>query len=98
VEYTVRAGSPADGRRIGDLPFPPEVIVALVTRGEQLVVPAGKTRICAGDRLFVVLRPEAQPLVNHVFRRAGPDEVASTLQDVPGSEDGASHHDQRSGP
>lgn len=97
VEYTVRAGSPADGCTIRDLPFPPEVVVALVTRGERLLVPAGRTRIQAGDRLFVVLRPEAQPQVDHVFRREPPAGVASPLQHPPARAD-TNHREQGSDP
>ncbi|HEX7243858.1 MAG TPA: potassium/proton antiporter, partial [Longimicrobiaceae bacterium] len=69
VEYAVREGSRAAGRRIRDLALPQETVVALVTRGERIVMPEGKTEVLPGDRLFVVLRPETQPMVDHVFGR-----------------------------
>jgi cell volume regulation protein A len=69
VEYTIAADARAAGRRIRDLALPDGVVVALITRGAELLPPKGTTEVRPGDHLFVVLRNEIRPLVDRVFTR-----------------------------
>jgi cell volume regulation protein A len=67
VEYTVGAGARVVGRRLRELQLPDGVVVALITRAEQLIPPQGRTILAAGDHLFVVLRPAIRGIVDRVF-------------------------------
>lgn len=53
-------GPPADmaDRRLRELTFPGDTLVALVTRGSRTIVPHGDTMLRAGDRLTVIGSPE----------------------------------------
>lgn len=67
VEYTVSTDSAAAGRKLRDLEFPETAVVAMIVRGQNIIPPRGRTRVEAGDHVFIVLRPEARPLVDDVF-------------------------------
>ena len=69
VEYTVEPESRAANQFVRDLTLPDSVVIAMIAREHQIIPPRGSTQILAGDHLFVVLRPEARPLVNRVFSR-----------------------------
>ena len=55
VELVVPPGSPAAGRRLVDLHFPPGVLVVLVKKPDGVVVPGGGTVLDPGDGVVVVL-------------------------------------------
>lgn len=67
VDYTIDPKSRAAGRLVRELALPEGVVIAMLTRGQQIIPPHGKTRIEPGDHVIVVLRPEARPLVNNIF-------------------------------
>jgi cell volume regulation protein A len=69
VDYTAPPESRAAGRLVRELALPEGVVIALVTRGQQIIPPHGNTRIEAGDHVVVVLRNDARPLVNNIFSR-----------------------------
>jgi cell volume regulation protein A len=69
VDYTVVSESRAAGRLVRELALPEGVVIAMITRGQYIVPPHGKTRIEAGDHVIIVLRPETRPLVNNIFAR-----------------------------
>ncbi len=54
VELHVRPGSPVVGRRIIELNLPQELLIVLISRGEEFIVPSGATEIVAGDTLLVL--------------------------------------------
>ena len=64
VEYTVLPDSRVAGLTVRDLALPASALIAMVVRDEQVVAPRGSTRIEANDHLFIVLAPEARPLVD----------------------------------
>ncbi|MFN3587358.1 MAG: potassium/proton antiporter, partial [Moraxellaceae bacterium] len=80
VEYTVGAASRAVGWRLSQLALPEGVVVAMITRGKQVIPPRGSTALQAGDHLFVVLQPAARPFVDRVFAGA----EAATGASLPG--------------
>ncbi len=67
VEYTVTADSRVTGQKLRDVDFPESAVVAMITREQQVIPPRGRTRIETGDHVFIVLRPEARPLVDRIF-------------------------------
>lgn len=67
VEYSVVEGTRAGGRRIRELALPEGAVVAMITRGSEVIPPRGSTQILVGDHLFVVVRHEVRALVDRVF-------------------------------
>lgn len=67
VEYTLRKNSRAVGRRISRLALPDGVVVAMLTRGKEVIPPRGSTLLKEGDHLFVVQKPETSAFVERAF-------------------------------
>ncbi len=67
VELTVRAGAPADGRRIMDLGLPARTLVVLVGRSNQFVAPEGGTVLRHGDVASVLTTREHLPAVRSIL-------------------------------
>lgn len=55
VELTIPHTSPLVGRRIVEARLPPDVVILFVRRGETVIVPAGGTRLQAGDIASLVV-------------------------------------------
>jgi len=70
-EIQVPIGSPADGLAILDLHFPEGALVVLIQRGDEVVVPQGRTELEAGDRVLVMAGPESLPEVRRILGVAG---------------------------
>lgn len=81
VEYTLAADSRAVGRRLSQLALPEGTVVAMITRGEEVIAPRGSTKLLAHDHLFVVLRPATRPLVDLTF-----SQVSKTPEPLPDKE------------
>jgi cell volume regulation protein A len=69
VDYAVGENSRAAGRMVKDLALPAGAVIALVSRGSEIIPPHGETTIQAGDHVILVLRPGIQPLTNQIFGR-----------------------------
>lgn len=54
IELQVMEGSRADGRRIGELELPPNVVITSVYRNGEIEIPRGETVLKAGDRIAIV--------------------------------------------
>jgi trk system potassium uptake protein TrkA len=55
VEVEVPEGSAAaDGRTVADLGLPEGIVLVCLTRGDQLLIPRGRTALRAGDRVMAV--------------------------------------------
>ncbi|SEF88201.1 potassium/proton antiporter [Marinobacterium lutimaris] len=67
VEYTLGNSPRVDGLLLSQMALPDSTIVAMISRGSNVIPPRGSTRLCAGDHLFVVLRPELRPFVDCIF-------------------------------
>jgi potassium/hydrogen antiporter len=65
--HVVAAGSPADGRRIGDLDVGEDVWISFVIRNDQLVPVRGSTILCAGDEILALTDPERGPDLTPIF-------------------------------
>ncbi len=78
VDFTLTPHSRAVGRTIVDLGMPQGVVIAMVSRGEEIIPPSGSTVLRAGDHVFVVMRPKLRNAVEHIFS-AEPESVESEL-------------------
>ncbi|MEX0820221.1 MAG: potassium/proton antiporter [Pirellulaceae bacterium] len=79
VDYYVDADTRVAGRLVRDLALPEEVVVALIVRNKQTLLPKGSSRIEAGDHVIVVLRPAVRPMVDRVFARRERDADLAAL-------------------
>jgi cell volume regulation protein A len=59
TEYRVGPDDRAVGRRLRDLPLPPEATVMVIVRGDAAIPPQENTRIETGDKVHVLVREEA---------------------------------------
>ena len=71
IEIEVGEGSPAAGRRVGELPIPSGSLVISVLRPEGGFVPDGDTVLHVGDEVLVVLDPGLEPEVAAAFGSSG---------------------------
>jgi cell volume regulation protein A len=63
LEVIVPARAAVAGRQILDLPLPPDVLVVLIGRGDESLVPRGSTIVEAGDHvLMLVPQPLREPM------------------------------------
>jgi potassium/hydrogen antiporter len=67
LSYFIHQASAACGASLVDLSIPPDAVVALIVRGDQLVAPRGGTKLLAGDHVYVFCRPEDRPLMSLIF-------------------------------
>lgn len=58
-ELLVPPRSTADGKAIVELGLPPELLVLLIARGDEFLIPSGGSLLQAGDRLLVLSEGEA---------------------------------------
>jgi cell volume regulation protein A len=73
VDYLVVDHARAAGRMIRELSLPEGAVVAMVTRGQEIIPPRGSTKLLPGDHVFFVLRPDMRELVDRVFTHRGDD-------------------------
>src|SRR5690554_4639240 len=70
VEYTLGDNPRADSRLLSRMALPDGTVVAMITRGNEVIAPRGSTRLYSGDHLFVVLKPAVRGFVDCVFSAA----------------------------
>jgi len=70
-EFEVLPGSMADGRRIMDLGLPPDVLVLIIRRGQEFLVPRGQTELRGRDTLLVLSEQEAKETTKALFSPHG---------------------------
>lgn len=80
IEYTLDVQSRAVGRRLSQLALPEGTVVAMITRGKEVIAPRGSTPLMGEDHLFVMLHPENRPFIDTVFSQvSGSDEQKALL-------------------
>ena len=67
--YFVDNALPVCGVPIAEIPFPDGVAITMIVHGAALLVADGQTRLRAGDHVYVLAPPEAEPLVQLLFGR-----------------------------
>lgn len=78
VEYTLAPHSRAAGRRLSQAALPEGTVVAMITRGKNVIPPRGSTQLRDGDHLFIVTKPETRSFIEQVFSTEG---VSESLQE-----------------
>lgn len=73
TEIAIEAGSLMDGKRMREIPFPGECVVASLQRRQKVFIPRGNTLLLAGDVLVVVAAGSARDEVIRLCRK--PEEV-----------------------
>lgn len=71
VEYTLAADSRAVNRRLSQMALPEDTVIAMITRGDEVIPPRGSTLLRADDHLFAVQRPKSRPFLDRAFAQAG---------------------------
>lgn len=67
IGYHLDDDSRAAGKMVNQLALPDGMVIAIISREETLIPPRGSTPLCAGDHIFVVMRPEVRPLADSIF-------------------------------
>lgn len=65
-EVAVQAGSACAGRRVSQVAWPPECVIATLRRGRQVLIPHGNTILKPGDVLVVVTEGKASEALRDV--------------------------------
>ncbi|MEJ7838382.1 MAG: TrkA family potassium uptake protein [Thermomicrobiales bacterium] len=60
IEASVSDDSPISGRSIDEVQFPVDCVIAAISRGADIIVPNGSTRIESGDEIIAVTRREQE--------------------------------------
>lgn len=71
VEYTLGEHCRAAGRRLSQTALPEDAVVAMITRGSEVIPPRGSTFLEEGDHLFIVTKPDARAFIDQVFSSKG---------------------------
>ena len=56
---------------VKDLALPDGVVIAMIARGDQIILPQGQTEISIGDHVILVMRQGIQAMVNQIFGNRG---------------------------
>lgn len=67
VDYTVTPSARVAGQLLRDVALPDGVVVTLVVRGEEVIMPRGATALRPGDHVFIAMRTRIKPLIDHLF-------------------------------
>jgi potassium/hydrogen antiporter len=67
LDYEVRKTSAAAHLRISELAMPEDVVIAMITRGNDIIPARGATVLLPGDHVFVILKPERRPDTDALF-------------------------------
>ena len=78
VAYPRAPHSRAAGRRLSQAALPEGTVVAMITRGKNVIPPRGSTQLRDGDHLFIVTKPETRSFIEQVFSTEG---VSESLQE-----------------
>lgn len=70
MSATIYAGAQLDGCRVMDYSWPVNCIVTLVYRGEEKIIPNGRTKLQAGDTIVVQANCTATKYIYHQITRA----------------------------
>ncbi len=69
TELTIPPGSAVIGRQIVELHLPDDVLVVLIGRGDDTLVPRGSVQLQADDRLLLLAPAASRPAMTELFTR-----------------------------
>lgn len=67
LDYQVRGDSPADGRRLRNLPLTEDAVVVAVRRDGRTLIPRGNTELIEGDRVTLIATAHAVDSIRALF-------------------------------
>lgn len=67
VEYVVSSSSRAAGLALRHMALPYDVVVTLIVRKDEIIIPRGRTVLLAGDHVFITMRTRFKPLITCFF-------------------------------
>jgi potassium/hydrogen antiporter len=67
IDYLVTPASPLAGRHIRDMRLPEGAVIAMISRGNTMIVPRGPTELRPGDHLFVIARDDIRPSLDRAL-------------------------------
>jgi cell volume regulation protein A len=76
VDYTVAPSARVAGQLLRDVALPDGVVVTLVVRGGEVIMPRGATALRPGDHVFIAMRTRLKPVIDGLF---DPDAESSSL-------------------
>ena len=71
VELTLPPTSPLAGRRVGDIPWPPDSALVAILRDGRVITPTADDPVEPGDELLFVAAAESEPLLQQVLSPHG---------------------------
>lgn len=83
VDYQVKPDSRAVGRSLSELALPEGAVVAIISRGKELIPPRGSTKILSADHVFIVVNHESRGPVDRIFAKNGDSAPAPLLFEFP---------------
>ncbi|RJP26181.1 MAG: TrkA family potassium uptake protein [Candidatus Abyssobacteria bacterium SURF_5] len=60
TEIRINDGHPCANKQLMDIPLPPGALLAVVIRGESVIIPRGDTRLLPGDSAILITTPKEQ--------------------------------------
>lgn len=60
VEASVSANSPIAGMQLADIKLPPDCVLSAISRGAEIIIPTGQTRIQPGDEVIALTRSSSE--------------------------------------
>lgn len=60
VEASVSSNSPIAGMQLADISLPPDCVLSAISRGPEIIIPTGHTRVLAGDEVIAVTRSSSE--------------------------------------
>lgn len=69
VEFAVEADIAITGRRLKEITFPRGALVAMILRGDEVIVPSGDADVRAGDSIIVIAVSDSLEAVQKLFQR-----------------------------
>ncbi|MBD1574377.1 potassium/proton antiporter [Vibrio sp. S17_S38] len=81
VEYQLGNNSRASNRRLSQMALPDGTVVAMITRGDNVIPPRGSTLLHADDHLFIMMKPNVRDFVDIVcsgIAEANQDDLPDT--------------------
>lgn len=63
------------GSTIAELSLPPGAVITLITRGRNLVVPKGSTRLCGWDQVSILAHAAEEERIREALLRAVPEQA-----------------------
>lgn len=70
LELTLPDGSPAVGKTLKELDLPSGVVIGLLEREEDMLIPTGTTKLLSGDKIVIFASTDTMPAAIKVFGEA----------------------------